>query len=239
MSTGYILLEGGAEFGGRMEQPDRRALQLAGGIHVPVAIIPAAAAPDNNHVRAGENGIRWFRSLGAKEVASLPLIDRQSADRPDVVEALTRARFIYMLGGFPGHLAESLAGSRSWEAILSANRDGAVVGGSSAGAMVLCQHLYDPYAGVLLPGLNLIPNACIIPHHNRVGKNNRSGKNWIAQLHSLLPDCTLVGIDEQTGAINDAGADRWTVYGKGAVTLYQENRIEPYPENQTFYLPIG
>ena len=213
-----------------MEQPDRRAMQLAGGIHVPVAIIPAAAAPDNNHVRAGENGARWFRSLGAKEVASLPLIDRQSADRVDVVEALTRARFIYLLGGFPQHLAESLAGSRSWEAILAAYRDGAVVGGSSAGAMVLCQHLYDPYAGKLLPGLNLIPNACIIPHHNR------SGKNWIARLRSLLPGAVLVGIDEETGMINDAGDGKWKVYGRGAVTLYRNDELESYRENETFNL---
>jgi len=230
MSSGFILLEGGAEFGGRMEQPDRRAMQLAGGIHVPVAIIPAAAAPDNNHVHAGENGARWFRSLGAKEVASLPLIDRQSADRPDVVEALTRARFIYLLGGFPKHLAESLAGSRSWEAILAAYRDGAVVGGSSAGAMVLCQHLYDPYAGKLLPGLNLIPNTCIIPHHNR------SGKNWIARLRSLLTGAVLVGIDEETGIIDDAGDGRWKVYGRGAVTLYRNDEVESCQENQTFNL---
>ena len=28
---GFILLEGGAEFGGEMATPDRRALELAGG----------------------------------------------------------------------------------------------------------------------------------------------------------------------------------------------------------------
>ena len=28
---GFILLEGGAEFGGQMEVPDRLAIQLAGG----------------------------------------------------------------------------------------------------------------------------------------------------------------------------------------------------------------
>ena len=39
---GYILLEGGAEFGGQMEVPDRRALALAGGSGVRVSIIPAA-----------------------------------------------------------------------------------------------------------------------------------------------------------------------------------------------------
>jgi len=237
MSSGYILLEGGAEFGGGMEQPDRRALQLAGGMHVRVAIIPAAAAPDHNHLRAGENGVRWFRRLGAKDVASLPLIDHHSADQPELADALTRARLIYLLGGFPGHLAESLADSRSWEAILLAYRDGAVIAGSSAGAMVLCQHFYDPYQGKLLPGLNLIPNACVIPHHNS------SGKSWVSGLHAQVPDCTLVGIDEQTGIINDGmnsgvASDQWTVYGRGAVTIYRGDRTETYPAHQTLYLPL-
>ena len=69
---GIILLEGGAEFGGAMREPDLRAIKLAGGFDAPVRIIPAAAAPDDNHVRAGTNGLRWFRMLGARDVESLP-----------------------------------------------------------------------------------------------------------------------------------------------------------------------
>ena len=42
---GYILLEGGAEFGGEMALPDRQALALAGGPDTRLSIIPAAAAP--------------------------------------------------------------------------------------------------------------------------------------------------------------------------------------------------
>ncbi len=45
--AGYILLEGGAEFGGLMSEPDLRAIQLAGGPDAPISIIPTAAAPDN------------------------------------------------------------------------------------------------------------------------------------------------------------------------------------------------
>ena len=85
---GYILLEGGAEFAGEMEAPDRRAIELAGGANVPIGIIPAAAAPANDHLNAGENGVNWFRSLGATDVTALPLTDRKSADDPNVVEAL-------------------------------------------------------------------------------------------------------------------------------------------------------
>ena len=45
---GYLVLEGGAEFGGRMADPDRRALALAGGPEASVVIIPPAAAPGHN-----------------------------------------------------------------------------------------------------------------------------------------------------------------------------------------------
>ena len=50
---GYLLLEGGAEFGGQMAVPDLRAIELAGGPATLITIIPTAAAPDNNHQRAG------------------------------------------------------------------------------------------------------------------------------------------------------------------------------------------
>ena len=217
---GYILLAGGAEFSGRMAKPDRRAIELAGGLDAAIRIIPAAAAPDNNHQRAAQNGIRWFKKLGAVNVAALPLIDRKSADDPSVVKALQRSKMIYMLGGFPRHLAQSLAGSHSWQAILAAHQTGAVVAGSSAGAMILCDHYYDPYEKNIFDGLGLIPGACILPHHDTFGKS------WAPELAQRLPGVLLIGIDEQTGMLNDGPAHHWQIYsdGAGGVTLYKNER---------------
>ena len=98
---GYILLEGSTEFQGDMEAPDRRALELAGGLHVPISIIPAAAAPAKDHDNAGSNGVKWFRSLGATNVSVLSLNNRKSADDHTPVETLRQSRMIYMLGGSP------------------------------------------------------------------------------------------------------------------------------------------
>ncbi len=91
---GYILLAGGAEFGGQMAIPDTEALAAAGGPAAPVVIIPAAAAPDRNDVRAGQNGVRWFQGLGAERVEALPLVDRASADDPAIAVRLRRAGLI-------------------------------------------------------------------------------------------------------------------------------------------------
>jgi len=227
---GYLLLEGGAEFGGEMALPDRRAIQLAGGVAAPVSIIPTAAAADNNHQRAGQNAVRWFRSLGATRVTSLPLIDRASASRAEIAEELQKSRLVYMLGGFPSYLAQGLRDTPAWQAILLAYADGAVVAGSSAGAMVLCEYFYDPYAGMLKAGLNVLPGCCVLPHHEH------AGKDWAERLLPELPGVTLIGIDERTGMIDDAGDGAWVVYGKGAVTLYRQGQVEHYTQGSTLRL---
>jgi cyanophycinase len=212
---GYILLEGGAEFGGGMEAPDRRALELAGGLHVRTSIIPTAAVPADDHQNAGNNGVQWFRSLGASTVSALPLIDRQSANDQTLVAILLQSRLIYMLGGSPHYLGQAMTGSGCWQAALAAHESGAVIGGSSAGAMVLCEHYYDPFKREVYEGLRLIPGACVIPHHDTIGQS------WISHVQGLLPSIVLIGIDEQTGMLNDGPQGQWLVYGKGRVTLYQ------------------
>jgi cyanophycinase len=229
---GYILLAGGAEFSGRMASPDRRAITLAGGNASPVDIVPAAAAPDNNHQRAGQNGVRWFEHLGAVNAKAVPLVDRNSADDPAVVKSLRHARLIYLLGGFPRHLAQSLEGSQSWQAILSAHQSGAVIAGSSAGAMILCESYYDPQENRIQNGLGLIPAACVLPHHNAFGRQ------WAPDLLQQLPDMVLIGIDEQTGMLNDGSLGRWQVFGAGGVTLYQNDRRTHFAAGQNFSLNL-
>ncbi len=228
---GYLLLEGGAEFGGQMSEPDRRAIELAGGPDSPISIIPTAAAPDNNHQRAGRNGVNWFESLGATHVESLPLIDKASASDPAIVNAISQSRLIYMLGGFTGYLGETLKNSASWQAMLQAYLNGAVIAGSSAGAMVMCQHYFDPSKRQVVEGLGLLPNTCVLPHHDTFGKN------WAQQLATLLPNVVLLGIDERTGMLDDGEDGRkigWHVYGQGAVTLYRIGQPRVYNAGESF-----
>lgn len=229
--AGYLLLEGGEEFGGQMAEPDRRAMALAGGNDAQINIIPTAAAPDNNYRRAGENGVRWFKSLGATNVAWMPLIDRASADDASIAGTLSRSRLVYMLGGFTGYLGETLKGSACWQAVVRAYENGAVIAGSSAGAMVMCQYYFDPGRNRVVEGLGLVPNSCVLPHHNTFGKG------WASRLSALLPGATLLGIDERTGMLDDGDADRkrgWRVYGAGSVTLYRGGKAKSYRAGEAF-----
>jgi cyanophycinase len=227
---GYLVLEGGAEFGGRMRDPDLHAIELAGGFDAPLRIIPTAAAPDNNHQRAGNNGIRWFQSLGARDVLSVLLLSRIRADDKNIAQTLRSAKLIYLLGGFTHYLGQTLKDSLAWQAVIEAYHNGAVIAGSSAGAMVMCQFYYDPSAGRVHDGLNLVPNSLVLPHHNTFGKS------WAPKLLKKLPDVTLIGIDERTGMIDDGENNSWTVHGEGTATLYRNGVVDVFPTGKTFSL---
>ena len=161
---GYLLLEGGAEFCGRMIEADSRALALAGGEDAAVDIIPAAAAPDNNHHRAGQNGVEWFRRIGARNVVSRLLIDKASAQKPELAQTVGLLDdWSLCSADFPliwrSRWREPPAGTASCSVYLR----GGVIGGSSAGAMVTCRKFYDPFTQKLAAGLNLMPGICYYP----------------------------------------------------------------------------
>lgn len=211
-----------------MSEPDLRAIELAGGFDAPIRILPTAAAPDQNHVRAGNNGLRWFRSLGAKDVEVVYAIDKTSANDKAIAGKLCSAKLIYLLGGFPRYTGETLMNSLVWQVALEAHRNGAVLAGSSAGAMVMCEYYYDPYEEKLLSGLNLVPNACVLPHHDTFGRR------WASMLTKQIPATTLIGIDEGTGMLFDGHG--WTVHGRGQVTLYRGGQAEVQRKSGTFFL---
>jgi len=226
---GILLLEGGSEFQGKMEEPDRKAMALAGGQNARVVIIPTAAAPDNNSKRAGNTASKWFRTLGARNISVLPIIDKESANDPGLSNELDHANLIYILGGFPGYLDHTLKESPCLNALLHAYGKGAVIAGSSAGAMVLCEWYFDPADKKIKNGFGILKDVILIPHHDTFGRS------WHSLYFDKLADIRYIGIDEQTGMINDADRHRWTIYGKGEVTLYLQTSIATYRPGQSFW----
>lgn len=225
---GILLLEGGCEFQGKMEEPDRKALALAGGENAGVVIIPTAAVPENDAEGAGNNGLKWFRSLGANNAVSVPVIDKETANDTELSNRLVQADFIFILGGSPGYLERTLRGSLCFNAICSAYHRGAVLAGSSAGAMVLCERYFDPADNQLKNGLGIQKSVVLIPHHDTFGNA------WRELYLDNIPDALCVGIDEQTGMISDSDHQRWTVYGKGGVAVYRETSVEYYRTGEEF-----
>ena len=78
----------------------------------------------------------------------------------------------------------------------------------------------------------MIPDACILPHHDTFGKS------WVPKLARRLAGVTLIGIDEQTGMLNDGPAGCWQVYGAGGVTLYQKDRKTYFDSGGSFEIKV-
>ena len=92
----------------------------------------------------------------------------------------------------------------------------------------MCQFYFDPGAGRVHEGLNLVPNSLVLPHHNAFGKS------WAPKLIKQIPEVTLIGIDEQTGMLNDSGNNTWNIYGAGEVTLYRGGQVETHAAEKSF-----
>jgi hypothetical protein len=56
------------------------------------------------------------------------------------------------------------------------------------------------------------------------------------KIRTLIPQSTLLGIDEQIGISNDALDGVWTAYGAGGVTLYRGKQIEVHARGEQFRL---
>jgi hypothetical protein len=46
----------------------------------------------------------------------------------------------------------------------------------------------------------------------------------------------IVGVDEQTGLIDEGMEGEWTVFGKGMATVYKSEKPKAYRSGETFFL---
>jgi len=226
--AGLIVLAGGAEFQKGFEGADKFLIEQAGGPDAPIVILPTAGGADGGEGMAARNGTNWFRQLGGRNVEAVMVVDRQSADDPALAAKIAQAKLIYMAGGSPIFLLNSLQGSAAWNAALQAWQNGAILGGSSAGAMVLAEYLYNPSGGGVVKALGLLEAGAIMPHHNNFGRG------WYDKLNAALPGKTLLGISEKTAMIGQ-GND-WQVYGKSWVTVYRAGQAAKFVVGQPFKL---
>jgi len=182
-----------------------------------VLVLPTAAAYEHPQ-RAVETATRWFAGLGGR-VRALMVLARPDAEDEANAEAIRSARFLYLGGGSPLHLRSVLKDSPCWQAVLEAWQAGAVVAGSSAGAMVITDPMVDPRGGAFTLGLGLIEQLAVVPHYDHWSPDK--AHRTVSLAAAGLP---VVGIDEQTALIRDpAGA--WRVEGAGGVTVYQDGAL--------------
>lgn len=225
---GPIALVGSGEFLPGMDEVDAALLAGTGRSRPRVAILPTASWPDGEEVfrRWAAMGVDHFSALGA-EVEPVLVRDRFDADDEAHAQAIGEADLVYLSGGKPGHLTDSLAGTRVGAAILAAHARGAVLAGCSAGAMALTAHHFDLRGRRLFwplrwrAGLGIVPGATVIPHYDAFPEPFSA--LFVLQAPRGL---TLLGIDEETALIGRDGS--WQVQGRGRVTVWNGRHRERF-----------
>jgi len=180
--------------------------------------IPTAAGKET------PDRLEYWKQLGKAQADRLdvdsiflPIFTREDANNPEYVTLIKDSALMYVSGGDPHYLAETLVDTPLWEAIQENWSTGASLAGCSAGAMVLSSHIPNFRLLKKSPtsGLNLLPEIRVIPHFNKFFK-------WIPEsaakvLLHVPDDSILIGVDELTAIVRRAGDDHWFVVGEAKV----------------------
>ena len=212
---GPLALVGGDELNPGNEPQDEVLVAAAKG---GPAFVLAAAAGRQRPDLAVRNARAWFKGLGL-DVEELPAIRRSDVSSARTAELARVGRFFYLVGGDPGLVPKTLAGTPLWDAIVETWREGAALAGSSAGAMALGEWtlIRDRRPGDARrryrPALSIVPRIAVIPHFDQFGER------WVDGALAGAPgdDVVLVAIDERSAALWQDGG--WQAFGPGGVTI--------------------
>jgi cyanophycinase len=211
--AGPLVLVGGAEWTEGCSF-DQTLWEEAG--RPEVVVLPTAAAYEHPQ-KAVDTATHWFAGFGAK-VRGLMLLTRRDAYDEGIVREVRNARFLYLSGGSPMHLRSVLKDTPAWQGLDQAWNDGAVVAGSSAGAMVLCDPMVDPRGGALTLGLGLVNRVAVLPHYDTWSEEKAHRTVQLATGH-----LRIAAIEERTALIRDA-LSSWRTAGAGDVTVYVDGK---------------
>lgn len=233
---GWIVPIGGAENKENDRHILERFVRVSGGDAANIVVIPTAS-------RMHETGARYerlFSDMGAAKVASMDFDTRRDCQEPGRLRRLEEATGIFFTGGNQLRLTTLLGGTPVAKLIRMRNARGVAVGGTSAGASILSEHMIafgDEGSAVisgsvrLAPGLGLT-NRFIIDQHFR--ERDRLGRLITAIAYN--PFAIGIGLDEDTAAF--IGPDETLeVEGSGGVTVVDGaevsySSISEVPEGQ-------
>jgi len=208
--TGTLALVGGGEFTEGCSFDE--GLVAASGAEE-VLVLPTGAAYEHPQ-RSVEQAASWFDRLGVR-VRGLDVLSRPDALSEDNAAAVRSSRFTYLVGGSPMHVRSVLKDTPVWEALVAAWRDGGVLAGSSAGAMVLCDPMVDPRGGAFTIGLGLLTGMSVIPSHDTWSEDAAH-----RTLRMSPAGLVLAGVDGRTALIR-AGDGTWSAAGAGDVAVFE------------------
>jgi cyanophycinase len=223
-ARGWIVPIGGAENKENDRRILRRFVEVSGGEDADIVVIPTAS-------KMHETGPRYealFRELGAARVTVMDFDTRRDCQEPNRLQRLEEASGIFFTGGNQLRLTALLGGTPVAQLIRKRNAAGVTVGGTSAGASILSEHMIafgDEGSSViagsvrLAPGLGLT-NRFVIDQHFR--ERDRLGRLITALAYN--PFAIGIGLDEDT-AVFISPDEVLHVEGSGGVTVVDASEV--------------
>jgi cyanophycinase len=223
-TRGWIVPIGGAENKENDRRILRRFVEVSGGADADIVVIPTAS-------KMHETGTRYeaiFRDLGAARVTVMDFDTRRDCQEPNRLQRIDDATGIFFTGGNQLRLTALLGGTPVAQLIRKRNASGVTVGGTSAGASILSEHMIafgDEGSSVvagsvrLAPGLGLT-NRFVFDQHFR--ERDRLGRLITALAYN--PFAIGIGLDEDTAVF--IGPDEvLEVEGSGGVTVVDASDV--------------
>lgn len=220
-TQGALVIIGGAEDREGDCVVLREFVRLAGGMQAHIAVMTAATSMPKE---VGDDYIHIFKRLGAEKVEVVRTERREDSNREDSLRIIEQATGIFFTGGDQSRIVDFIRGTPLDRAIHKRHAEGAVIGGTSAGAAMMPDEMIIGGASVsnpsvdavsMGPGMGFLPGIVVDQHFAQRG---RLGRLLAALL--LQPAVLGLGIDEDTGII--VSGDEFEVVGQGAITVVDE-----------------
>ena len=197
---GWLVIEGGSYPMNQVVAEKFR--ELIGGADSKVLVVPTAMADSELSPELsadGSKGAGEFMGLRNYEVFNTH--DRTKADTEQFASRIRTARGVWFNGGRPGRLVEAYLGTRTHRELEAFYTQGGVIGGSSAGAMILSSFLVrggvenDDFQNYVSKknrvGFGFLRNAAIDVH---IGQRP-NGEGDLAQVVSANPGVLGIGVE--------------------------------------------
>lgn len=237
---GHLLIVGG---GSQPPELVSRFVELAGGPgHARIAVVPMASEEAEE---GGRDKAEQLRGLGAETVVMN--LTRAQAMSDSAVRMLDGITGVWFNGGDQARLTAALLGTPVLDAIHRRYREGAVIGGTSAGAAIMSDSMLtgnqiaegedtvgyhgDEYPRVarnnieIVQGLGFLPGTLVDQHFLRRERQNRL-LSVVLERPSLLG----VGIDESTAVVVRPDG-WWEIIGASGVLVMDAREAEVTPRS--------
>ena len=212
--NGSLLLVGG----GVTPEIGRQFIVLAGGVEVPMVVIPTAGGATEYSQQTPVSQL--LRQLGAKQVEVVHTNDRELASNLDFVQPLVTAKGVFFEGGRQWRLVDAYQGTRTEQMFWQVLERGGVIGGSSAGATIQGSFLArgdtrhnQIMVGDHQQGFGFLKNVTVDQH--TLARNRHYDMFHILQER---PELLGLSIDEMTGIV--VAGDQFEVIGESYVLVY-------------------